>query len=136
MVDVRERMVTRGKPWLPVFLWLVSGLACTAFGLAAEQNVIQRIQTVGAGIEIELSSARQFPVRAQMVVLRIGEHEFVRSRYPADGRLNTLIFTLTPAEFATLSNGDPVRVQYGRGRAVSPNWQWECGTLDKSLLAN
>jgi len=101
-------------------------------------NVIRSIRAVEAstslqgrpGIEIELSSDQAFPVRNELVVLRIGEQEFSVSRYPT-GDTHALVFTLTPEEFDKTANGDGVIVQYGRGEAQE---QWDFGTLDKSRL--
>src|SRR6266852_3960738 len=64
------------------------------------------------GIEIQLFSDDQFPVRDQIMVLQIGARQFFLSGYP-NGDLNTVVFTLTEEEFAAVSCGDPVIVQYG-----------------------
>ena len=47
-----------------------------------------------------------------MLTLRIGEKYFTLSRY-VGGDLHRVVFSLTDAEFASLSGGDPVMVQYG-----------------------
>ena len=78
----------------------------------------------GPAIEIEVRSDGRFPVRNELVVLRVGAREFLLSRYPASGDLHTLIFTLTSQEFAQLVDGDPVIVQYGRGDQPV---RWELG---------
>ena len=137
----------RGSAWQRVFLLFVC-LGCS-LALAAEKdvNTIRSIKTVAAaaganvrsqpGVEIELNSTREFPVRNQIVVLRIGDEEFLRSRSPEDGSLNTLIFILTADEFAKAANGDPVAVYYGRDDPNEPDKQkdrWDFGRLDKSLL--
>ncbi len=98
-----------------------------------DETRVTSVRKVSDGIEIEVFRARGFPVRAQMTVLRIGEREFVRSRYPADGRHDTLIFKLSHAEFTELKDGLPVVVQYGRGRHTSPRARWDAGTLDKRV---
>ena len=79
-------------------------------------------------IEIEVRSERAFPVRNEIAVLRIGEREFLLSRYPLSGDLHTLIFTLTTDEFASVADGEPVVVQYGRGVQAE---QWDLGRLRK-----
>lgn len=84
-----------------------------------------------SGVEIEVSSRQEFPVRNELTVLRIGGKDFKLSQYPLNGDTGTLIFTLTSQEFAQLSNGDPVTVQYG---SDASNEFWNLGQLDKSLL--
>ena len=105
-------------------------------GQAGEANAIIAIRAVPDGIEIEVRSDRPFPARALPAVLVIGEREFHGSRYPRDGRKNTLIFLLSREEFAGVSSGDLVTVKYGRGRAASPRALWGFGPLDKSMLGD
>lgn len=84
------------------------------------------------GVEIEVWSDREFPVRNEITVLRIGAQQFMLSRYPENGDTHTLIFTLTPDEFAKTSNGDRLTVQYGMGDSSGEQWGFD--PLDKSLL--
>lgn len=79
-------------------------------------NSQQRMQTVGEWVEFEVKSDVEFPTRALKPVLRIGEHEFSRSRYPSDGRQDTLIFRIPKTDFEKLSAKDEVTVFY----ALSP----------------
>jgi hypothetical protein len=80
------------------------------------------------GIEIQLFSDDEFPVRDQIMVLQISARQFFLSRYP-NGDLNTVVFTLTEEEFATVSCGEPVIVQYG----IEPSDEvWQFGNLDKT----
>ncbi len=81
-------------------------------------------------VEIEVSSERPFPAINALVELQIGSRVFPLSRYK-DGRLNTLIFTLTLDEFAQTTNGDRVVVHY------EPDSQghWDFGPLDKTQLS-
>ena len=102
-------------------------------------NVIRAIRSVGAaapfrepGVEMELASARGFPVRNEIVVLHIGSQMFLRSRYAGDGDTHVLLFFLTPGEFAALASGDPVAVTYGTGEDGGDRWQF--GALDKRQL--
>jgi len=82
------------------------------------------------GIEIELFSDDEFPVRDQILVLQVGAWQFFLSRY-LNGDLHTVVFTLTGEDFAELACGDPVIVQYG----PEPSDEvWQFGNLDKSLL--
>ena len=82
------------------------------------------------GIDIELFSADEFPVRDEIMVLQVGARQFFLSRY-ANGDLNNVVFTLTQDEFAELACGDPVTVQYG---SDTSNEFWQFGNLDKSIL--
>jgi len=83
------------------------------------------------GVEIELYSSEQFPVRNEVVVLSVGKADFLLSRYPDEGDLNRLIFTLTTDEFDQLASGDPITVRYGRDPDNSYD-QRDFGLLDKS----
>jgi hypothetical protein len=80
------------------------------------------------GIEIQLFSDDEFPVRDEIMALQIGARQFFLSGYP-DGDLHTVVFTLTAKEFAVLSRGDPVIVQYGI--ALSDE-VWQFGSLDEA----
>jgi len=87
--------------------------------------------TLGNTVEIELNSNREFLPQGEMLVLRIGSEEFNLSRYPASGETTTIVFTLTADEFARVSQGDPVQVQYGS----DPNMNgWNFGKVDKNML--
>lgn len=85
-----------------------------------------------SGLEIVVTSDKEFPVQDELAALRIGNRSFALSRYSDTGETNTLIFTLTPGEFAQVSSGDPVFVQYG----FSDNARvlWNFGTLDKGAV--
>jgi len=83
----------------------------------------------GSGIEIELTSNRAFLPQDALLILRIGEETFDLSRYRADGDTRTVIFTLTPEQFARISTGDAIRVRYdGADRG------WNFGPVDKNML--
>lgn len=105
------------------------------------QGTIRRIEAVSSsaalggqpGVEIEVSSDVEFPVRNELVVLRVGARESTLSRYPESGDTHTLIFTLTLEEFAQIATGDLVTVYYGRGGETKERWNF--GPLDKSLGA-
>ncbi len=78
------------------------------------------------GVEIELYSERPFPVVNSLVLLQIGTDKFYLSGYK-DGNLNTLVFTLTPEEFARAKPGDPIIVRYD----PDSQGQWDFGLLNK-----
>lgn len=101
----------------------------------SEVNTIKSLQTVaGGGVEVEVHSTREFPVRNDVVILRIGAQEFTHSRSPQDGSLNTLIFGLTPAEWAGVKTGESVTVYFGQDDPKDTTNRWVFGTLNKSLL--
>jgi hypothetical protein len=83
-------------------------------------------------VEIEVTSDRNFPVRNELQVLRIGQREFRQSRYPSNGDTKRLIFTLTDAEFNQISSGEETLVQYGRGN--NSTLLWKFGAINKSML--
>jgi len=87
--------------------------------------------TLGNTVEIELSSNREFLPQGEMLVLRIGSQEFNMSRYPNSGETNTIVFMLTSEEFARVSQGDPVKVQYGSEGNFNG---WNFGKVDKGML--
>ena len=89
--------------------------------------------TLGSTVEIELNSNREFLPQGEMLVLRIGSQEFNLSRYPVTGETNTVVFTLTADEFARLSQGDTMAVQYGSGTNYNG---WNFGRVDKTMLGN
>jgi len=108
-------------------------------------NVVRSIRSVTVNsmktIEIELHSSRPFPVRDQIVILRIGNTDIVRSRPPSDGSLNTLIFIMTPEDFDRLMDGAALSVRYGLEHSDEPaapvgrdTVRWDFGTLNKSML--
>jgi hypothetical protein len=102
---------------------------------ADDANQVKSIHQVNfAGtstIEIELKSNREFLPKGMLLVLRIGDHEFGASRYPQTGETAGLTFTLTPAQFAQIQNGDSIVVQYGSG-ANRPGWHF--GKINKGQL--
>lgn len=93
----------------------------TPFSVEPESTPAPRLS-----IEIEVYSPNGFPARDAMPVLRIGDQEFVYSRYK-DGGGKTLIFSLTSEEFAALPEGAPIILSYGSG-----SQEWLLGPLSKS----
>ena len=83
------------------------------------------------GVDFELSSNREFLPQGEMLVLRIGSQEFDLSHYATDGETRTIIFTLTPQQFAQISTGDKVTVYYGAG---TDGREWNFGPVDKSIV--
>ena len=68
-----------------------------------------------SGVEIELTSNREFLPKGEMLVLKVGSQEFNLSRYGEDGSTNRIIFTLTAEQWSQINTGDPVVIQYGSG---------------------
>jgi hypothetical protein len=132
MANTTNRKTHLGNTPLLAFAVLIAFAALPAVATESVLNTIRGIRSTDSSVEIELQSTKPFPVRSEIAVLRIGTREFMNSRYPADGRLDTLIFKLTPDEFAQVASGDPIRVQYGRGAKAN---YWDFGTLDKRSLA-
>jgi hypothetical protein len=126
-----------------VICLLAFGLLAAAQAPRPDVNTVKRIQTVDGVVEIEIQSNREFPIRDQVVVLRIGDKEFLRSKTPENGSLKTLIFMLTPAQFDSLVDGAQMTVKYGRDRngegpqveaaQVARGLRWDFGKLNKAL---
>lgn len=118
---------------------VLSAAVASAQGGKPDVNTVKSVRAVDGAIEIELHSSREFPVRDEVVVLRIGTKEFLRSRSPADGSLNTLIFIVSTEDFDALADGEPLVVKYGRSkdgtdapeRDHGPRWNF--GRLNKAL---
>src|SRR5688572_24803371 len=119
--------------------------ACLALPLVAgaqDVNTVKSVRAVGSNVEIELESSKQFEMRNDITILRIGKKEFLLSKTPQNGSLNRIIFILPAKEFAQLTDGEAMTVLYksdtatgevsatGR-RAAGPRWDF--GKLDKSL---
>jgi hypothetical protein len=97
-------------------------------------NKIKSIRSVQSGtgpngVEIELTSNREFLPQGEMLTLRLGSLEFNLSHYPSTGETTRIIFTLTSEEFAQVTQGDSVFVDYGSGAS-----RWNFGKVDKSML--
>jgi hypothetical protein len=82
------------------------------------------------GVEIEISSDEGFPVRDNIMVLQIGERQFTVMRY-ADGGQHAVVFTLSREEFAALTTGATMWVQFGHGPASEI---WDAGIFDAGML--
>lgn len=105
-----------------------------SYAVAADTNTVRSITTLSTGeIEIAVTSTRAFPVRNQLVSLHIGDKTFSRSRSPADGSLNTLIFLVPGDEFKKVASGDSMTVQFGNSQM--PGDKWDFGALNKRMLA-
>lgn len=124
---------------LPALLLCLLPCGAFAAGTTAPQNAIRAIQTVHTGrsvitYSITLTSTAEFPMNDSVVTLSIGGKEFINSTYAPGGTLNTLVFSLTRAQFLSLKSGAPVAVYYGQDNAALPDAQWNFGKLDLSLL--
>jgi hypothetical protein len=97
---------------------------------ASDKNTVKLRRAAKGNIEIEVTSKRAFPAVGAIPVVHIGAARSNLSRYLASGSLNTLIFTMSAAEFARAKNGDPIVVKY------DPDSQgtWNFGKLDRSKL--
>ena len=104
-----------------------------------DQNTVNSIRSVVSspsldnqgGVEITLSSNREFLPGGELLVLQIGSQQFDISRLGDDGSTNQITFTLTSDQFASLQQGDPITVQYGDG---GNGETWNFGHIDKTML--
>ena len=89
--------------------------------------------------EIQLQSRRAFADPDQLPRLRVGDQRFATSRL-GDVTRTTMIFVLTPEEFARVRTGDDVIVAYAVDDAhpaaadKGPLRPWRFGKLDKSKV--
>ena len=120
---------------LLVFLAAVVTVVTAKFYLDARQGNTLFIYNVAAsaalggkpGIEIEVYSPRAFPTGSSSPVLQIGSTVYKVSEFK-NGDPHTLIFTLTPEEFANTVNESLITVHY------EPDTQghWDFGFLEKN----
>lgn len=122
---------------------LVCSVAVPAYAAAQDVNVVRSMRAVGSTVEIELESSKDFEIRNDLIVLKIGDKEFSRSKSPKNGSLKRLIFMVPAAEFEQLADGDQMTVSFRSqnargdvsatgGRAGGPRWDF--GKLNKSML--
>jgi hypothetical protein len=83
----------------------------------AASDLTVSVRRLGSVVEIEVSAKQPFPQRAMPPILVVGNQAFGRSRNPANGRLDTLIFTLEALEFDGLAEGAEVSLGYLRPKA-------------------
>jgi hypothetical protein len=89
-------------------------------------------------IEVEVHSDRPFSGGNDTHVLQIGSRKFAWPR-GGDATSNTLVFELTPDQFAKLKSGDEIKVTYGSNSPISdestPSRKiWKFGKLDRSKI--
>ena len=135
---MKPRSCPLARPSLCLGLLLL--LAALGTGLrasAADTNGIKSITTGTLSgkptIEITLTSTRPFTVRDEGLLLQVGANTFTLSHSPTNGSLNTIIFALTPSQFAATNTGDPVTAYFESDAPTSPD-AWQFGKFDKSLL--
>ncbi|HXD33721.1 MAG TPA: hypothetical protein VN643_21550 [Pyrinomonadaceae bacterium] len=92
-------------------------------------NAEVQLRKVATGVEIIIGGTGKFEATNAALVLQIGREEFLASRF-ADGEMTSVIFTLTPEEFALTKDGDRVLLKRGRGIASSQ----KLGQLNKGLV--
>ncbi|KYF51704.1 hypothetical protein BE08_18705, partial [Sorangium cellulosum] len=94
-------------------------------------NAIQSVRSAGPdAVEITLTTAEFFDLRATNLELTVGGERSTQARHP-NGDLHTVQFVLPRAAFDRLAAQEPVRVDYGPGSSVV----WDFGHLDKKALA-
>ena len=116
MVEAQQASVPQAPP-----------IRLRAGSVTAVRNQSSLAQLDGvAGVEIEIASDDDFPVRDSLLTLQIGSHSFTVSRYAGDD-LHRVVFSLTAAEFGSLSGTDNVMVYYGKKPRGAV---WQCGPLN------
>ena len=122
---------------LLILLVAVVVIVTTKFYLDAAQGNTLGIYNVDAsaalggkpGVEIEVYSPRAFPAQDPPPVLQIGNKTYKVVEFK-NGDPHTLIFTLTPDEFANTRDESPITVHY------QPDTQghWDFGFLVKNWI--
>ena len=74
-------------------------------------------------VQLELHSANPFPVRAALPLLRIGDQTFTWGG-PKDADVQTMVFSLTRAQFEALPKGASVVLQYDADDDSGPRWSF------------
>lgn len=124
--------------WLWTFtLVFLIGSSVLGQSPANPVNTVKSLRAVGkdaTDVEMELHSTREFPVRDALVLLRIGAQEIRFSRSPESGSLNTLIFHLSPVQWAQARSGDAMTVYYSEDDPKDPESRWVYPALDKTQL--
>ncbi len=129
-----------------VFVGLVSGLlGCNErapLAAGAERTVMAKaksqrrtapttpslvIRAVGDHFEIEVTATTPFPPAGLGPILHVGSSTFGRFVYSPSAGFYGLVFSISAAEFALLSDGDAVYVDHG-GNSVRQQF----GVLDRS----
>lgn len=133
-----RRTPARSRALLPALLFCLLPLGGTPAGADAPQNSIVSLQTIRTGplttYDIAVTSTAEFPMDDAIVTLNIGGTEFTNSHYAPSGTLNTLVFSLTRAQFLSLKSGAPVAVYYGADNAAIPAARWQFGALNTAML--
>jgi hypothetical protein len=137
---IRGSILRTAAPFGLAMLFLLSLSVFANAQTITAGNVVKGIREVVSAatgtpeIEFELYSPTPFPIRDQIIVLRIGRIDVLKSRSPEDGSLNTLIFSLPTDQFEQLADGAEMTVQFGRTPAArGPRWNF--GQLNKALLS-
>ncbi|HKO53272.1 MAG TPA: hypothetical protein VJV79_36430 [Polyangiaceae bacterium] len=89
-----------------------SGPSQSSSQALAAGDLTVSVRRLGSTVEIEVSAKQPFPDRAMPPILVVANQAFGRSRNPANGRLDTLIFSLEAREFDGLPEGAEVSLGY------------------------
>jgi hypothetical protein len=93
---------------------------------APADGTARSVSAARSVVEIEASSAKNFPVSDALTTLRAGEKMFLLSRYPS-GNTDRIVFVIPAEEFEALPQG--VKLSIAAGNDVR-----DMGVLDKSML--
>lgn len=86
------------------------------------------------GYELVVRTRETFPVRNELAVLRVGDRVFDLSRYPDSGETSTLLFRVSPSDFAALPDGADVSLSYGTPEQGQGFTIYALGRLNKALI--
>jgi hypothetical protein len=76
-------------------------------------GLVSGISKARSGVDITLAAHQPIPVRDSLLMLRIGNRQFMLSRFAANGNTSQVIFSLTKEEYDALPEGADVELVNG-----------------------
>jgi hypothetical protein len=156
MIFERSCVVGRLTRWVSCGRWMIGFSIAALWGCSSEESeetsmsrqktslltpapqaVQVLIRRTVEGYEIEVQSPQAMPPGDISPSLRVGDHEFARSRESSTVGFHGIVFLLSDAEFAALQDGSPISL--GLGATSHPGLTFHgtvVGTLNKSAVGN
>jgi hypothetical protein len=97
-------------------------------GAGAGGSSVAGIRSAATNLEITVRSENGFPIRDELVALRVGNQLIYTGSFPESGDTHQLTFTLNPDQWAQAASGDLLAIEYGGSVWAT------VGALDKALL--
>jgi len=126
--DIRDRSLVPDKLILPAKLRNKSDSSDDRGNFVRRIRHLPAENKEKASIEVELAISSPVQVQNEAMVLQIGDRNFAMDGYTPDP--HKLRFVLSSDDFASLNNGSPITVKYGRCSFLGIRF----GSLNKALL--